>query len=147
MILVSHVPLDKIEAIEEYAPTHQSVVLHSNGHPIACILDNTQSNQERYEKISKSNLKASITGFLNKDDKLGLLFGFKLRIKTDDDFFEYTVYPNEEFVDTVIFDESICIIDKKLNTLFYLKNVITDQFVKSKTEFDKFKKILSSESK
>ena len=140
-------PLDKIEATEEYAPTHQSVVLHSNGHPIACILDNTQSNQERYEKISKSNLRASITGFLNKDDELGLLFGFKLRIKTDDDFFEYTVYPNEEFVDTVIFDESICIIDEKLNTLFYLKNVVTDQFVKSKTEFDKFKKILSSESK
>ena len=140
-------PLDKIESTEDYAPTHQSVVLHSNGNPIACILDYALSNQERYEKISKSNLKASITGFLNKDDKLGLLFGFKLKMKTNDDFFEFTVYPNEEFIDTVIFDESICIIDEKLNTLFYLKNVVTDQFVKSKTEFDKFKKILSSESK
>ena len=140
-------PLDKIESTEDYAPTHQSVVLHSNGNPIACILDSTQSNQERYEKISKSNLKASITGFLNKDDKLGLLFGFKLKMKTNDDFFEFTVYPNDEFIDTVIFDESVCIIDEKLNTLFYLKNVVTDQFVKSKTEFDKFKKILSSESK
>ena len=140
-------PLDKIESTEDYAPTHQSVVLHSNGNPIACILDCTQSNQEQYEKISKSNLKASITGFLNKDDKLGLLFGFKLKMKSNDNFFEFTVYPNDEFIDTVIFDESICIIDEKLNTLFYLKNVVTDQFVKSKTEFDKFKKILSSESK
>ena len=140
-------PLDKIESTEDYAPTHQSVVLHSNGNPIACILDWTQSNHERYEKISKTNLKASITGFLNKDDELGLLFGFKLKMKTNDEFFEFTVYPNEEFIDTVIFDESICIIDEKLNTLFYLKNVVTDQFVKSKTEFDKFKKILSSESK
>ena len=79
-------PLDKIESTEDYAPTHQSVVLHSNGNPIACILDCTQSNQEQYEKISKSNLKASITGFLNKDDELGLLFGFKLRMKTNDEF-------------------------------------------------------------
>lgn len=140
-------PLDKIDSTEEYAPTHQSVVLHSNENPIACILDSTPSSQERYEKISKTHLKASITGFLNKDDKLGLLFGFKLRMKSNDEFFEFTVYPNEEFIDTVIFDESICIIDEKLNTLFYLKNVVTDQFVKSKTEFDKFTKILSGESK
>ena len=140
-------PLDKIESTEEYVPTHQSIVLHSNGNPIACILDDNQSNREQYEKISKSNLRASITGFLNKDDKLGLLFGFKLRMKTNDCFFEFTIYPNEEFIETVIFDESICIIDEKLNTLFYLKNIVTDQFVKTKTEFDKFKKILSSESK
>ena len=139
-------PLDKIESTGEYAPTHQSVVLHSNGNPVACILDNDQSNSGRYEKISKPNLRASIAGFLNKDDKLGLLFGFKLRMKSSDDFFEFTVYPNEEFIDTVIFDESLCIIDEKLNTLFYLKNVVTDQFVKTKTEFDKFKKILSSGS-
>ena len=140
-------PLDKIETTEDYIPTHQSVVLHSNGNPIACILDKNESNSIRYETISKSNLRASITGFLNKDDKLGLLFGFKLQMKTNDDFFEFTVYPNEEFIDTVIFDESICIIDEKLNTLFYLKNIVTDQFVKTKTEFDKFKKILSNESK
>ena len=141
------VPLDKIETIEDYVPTHQSVVLHSNGNPIACILDKTKSNSIRYEKISKSNLRASISGFLNKDEELGLLFGFKLKMKTDEDFFEFTVYPNEEFVETVIFDESLCIIDEKLNTLFYLKNIVTDQFVKTKTEFDKFKKNLSNQSK
>ena len=141
------VPLDKIETIEDYVPTHQSVVLHSNGNPIACILDKTESNSTRYEKFSKSNLRASISGFLNKDEELGLLFGFKLKMKTDEDFFEFTVYPNEEFVETVIFDESLCIIDEKLNTLFYLKNIVTDQFVKTKTEFDKFKKNLSNQSK
>ena len=140
-------PLDKIENTEDYTPTHQSVVLHSNGNPIACILDKTPTNNVRYEKISKSNLRASITGFLNKDDELGLLFGFKLQMKTKDDFFEFTVYPNQEFIDAVIFDESLCIIDEKLNTLFYLKNIVTDQFVKTKVEFDKFKKILSGESK
>ena len=140
-------PLDKIETTEDYVPTHQSVVLHSNGNPIACILDKNESNKVRYETISKSSLKASITGFLNKDEALGLLFGFKLQMKSGESFFEFTVYPNEEFIDTVIFDESLCIIDEKLNTLFYLKNVVTDQFVKTKTEFDKFKKILSKESK
>ena len=140
-------PLDKIDSAENYAPTHKSVVLHSNGHPIACILDKTPSNITRYEAIGKTSLSASISGFLNKDEELGLLIGFKLRMKTDDDFFEYTVYPNEEFVDAVIFDESICIINEKLDTLFYLQNIITDQFVKTKSEYEKFKKILSEQSK
>ena len=136
-------PLDKINSTEDYAPTHQSVVLHSNGKPIACIFDKIASNAARYEAISKSNLRASITGFLNKDNELGLLIGFKLTMKTDDDFFEFTVYPNDEFIDAIIFDESVCIIDKKLNALFYLKNIVTNQLVKTKTEYDKFKKILS----
>ena len=136
-------PLDKIDSPEDYVPTHQSIVLHSNGKPIACILDKITLNAVRYGNLSSSNLRASIIGFLNKDEELGLLIGFKLKIKTDDDFFEYTVYPNEEFIDAVIFDESICIIDEKLDILYNLKNIVTDQFVKTKTEYDKFKKILS----
>ena len=83
----SDMPLDKIETTEDYIPTHQSVVLHSNGNPIACILDKIESNKVRYETISKPSLKASITGFLNKDEELGLLFGFKLQMKSGETFF------------------------------------------------------------
>ena len=137
-------PLDKIDSPEDYVPTHQSIVLHNKGKPIACILDKITSNVARYGNISRPNLRASIIGFLNKDEELGLLIGFKLKIKTDDDFFEYTVYPNDEFIDAVIFGESICIIDENLDILYNLKNIGTNQFVKTKTEYDKFKKILSN---
>ena len=68
--------------------------------------------------------------------------GFKLKIQTNDDFFEYTVYPSEEFIDTVIFNESIFIINEKFDQLFHLKKIITDQFVKTRVEFEKFQKTL-----
>ena len=68
--------------------------------------------------------------------------GFKLMIQTDDNFFEYTVYPNDEFIDMVIFDESIFIINEKLDNLFQLQKIITDQFVKTRSEFEKFKKMM-----
>jgi len=73
---------------------------------------------------------------------LGLFMGFKLKIQTDDDFFEYTVYPNEQFIDTIIFEESIIIINKKLETLFSIQKIMTDQFVKTRSEFEKFQKII-----
>ncbi|MDH3311783.1 MAG: hypothetical protein OEM28_01385 [Nitrosopumilus sp.] len=134
-------PLDKMPDIEQYIPSHKSVVLHVKGKPVACIIDNDLNNESRFQTISKNDtLKASLIGFLNKHDDLGFLMGFKLKIQTDSDFFEYTVYPNEEFIETVIFDESIFIINDKLESLFSLRKIVTDQFIKTKTEFDKFQK-------
>ena len=135
-------PLDKMPDSEEFALTHNSKVLHTQGHPVACIVDeNGQKSQYRYLSDNPS-LKAGLTGFLNKHDDLGLLIGFKLQIKTDLESFEYTVYPNEEFIDTVIFNESVSIINKKMETMFTLRKIVTDQFVKTRSEFDKFKKML-----
>ena len=127
---------------EEFIPTHKSTILHVNGTPIACIIDNDLENKSRYDAIEKSSLRASLVGFLNKDEELGLFMGFKLKIQTDDDFFEYTVYPNEQFIDTIIFEESIVIINKKLETLFSIQKIMTDQFVKTRSEFEKFQKII-----
>jgi len=127
---------------EEFIPTHKSTILHVNGTPIACIIDNDLENKSRYDAIEKSSLRASLVGFLNKDEALGLFMGFKLKIQTDDDFFEYTVYPNEQFIDTIIFEESIIIINKKLETLFSIQKIMTDQFVKTRSEFEKFQKII-----
>ncbi|MBC8515717.1 MAG: hypothetical protein ISR81_05685 [Nitrosopumilus sp.] len=135
-------PLDKMTNSEEFALTHNSLVLHTKGNPVACIIDdNVQESQ--YGSLSNDpTLKAGLAGFLNKHDDLGLLMGFKLKIQTDSVFFEYTVYPNEEFIDTVIFNESISIINEKMENLFTLRKIVTDQFVKTRSEFDKFKKIM-----
>ena len=129
---------------DKFIPTHKSVILHTNGEPVACIVDNDSQNEFRYNSIlNDSSIQVSLIGFLNKHEDLGLLMGFKLKMKTDAEFFEYTVYPDSEFIDTVIFNESIFIINKKLENLYFLKKIITDQFVKTKTEFDKFQKMIN----
>ncbi|NQV40037.1 MAG: hypothetical protein HQ505_05805 [Nitrosopumilus sp.] len=134
-------PLDKMPDPDEFVLTHNSKVLHINGNPVACILDN--QNDSRYVSLPNDpSLRASLMGFLNKHDDLGLLMGFKLKIQTDTEFFEYTVYPDEEFIDTVIFDESIHIVNDSMENLFSLRKIVTDQFVKTRSEFDKFKKMI-----
>lgn len=128
---------------EEFIPTHKSAVLHTDGTPVACIIDENIQNKFRYDSLQKnSSLRAGLVGFLNKDDELGLFMGFKLKIQTDDDNFEYTVYPNDEFIDAVIFTESIAIINNQLENLFLLQKIMTDQFVKTRSEFEKFQKML-----
>ena len=136
-------PLDKVPDSEDFVLTHHSTILHTKGKPVACIIDDTQ-NESRYASLLHDpSLKASLIGFLNKHDDLGLLMGFKLKIQTDTEFFEYTVYPKEEFIDIVIFDESIFIINNDLENLFSLRRIVTDQFVKTRSEFEKFKKIMT----
>ena len=131
-------PLDKMTNTEDYAPTHKSVILHIQGKPVACVID----NENNYDDVNENpSLRASLTGFLNKDEELGLLMGFQLKIKTDEQFFQFTVYPDEEFIETLIFDERIFLINEKMDPLFSLK-INTDQFVKTKSEFDKFQKML-----
>lgn len=135
-------PLDKMPNPEEFMATHKSVTLHVQGTPAACIIDEKSENNSRYDAIKNDpSIRASLVGFLNKDDELGLLMGFKLKIQTDDDYLEYIAYPNSEFVDAIIFTESVFIINKKLENLFSLQKIMTDQFVKTKSEFDKFQKM------
>ncbi|MCA9827469.1 MAG: hypothetical protein KC444_03635 [Nitrosopumilus sp.] len=132
-------PLDKMPDPGQFIPTHKSVVLHRRGEPVACIVDG--SDPSLYAPLENDpSLQAALTGFLNKDEEFGLLFGFQLKIKTDSAFLQFTVYPDEEFVDTVIFDERVYIISKRMEPIFTLK-VATDQFVMAKSEFDKFKKM------
>jgi len=134
-------PLDKMPEPDEFVLTHNSKILHIKDNPVACIIDN--QNDSRYASLPNDpSLKASLIGFLNKHDDLGLLMGFKLKMQTDTEFFEYTVYPDEEFIDTVIFAETIHIINDSMENLFSLRKINTDQFVKTRSEFEKFKKMI-----
>jgi len=134
-------PLDKMPEPDEFILTHNSKVLHTKGNPVACMIDN--QNDSKYASLPNDpSLKASLIGFLNKHDDLGLLMGFKLKIQTDTESFEYVVYPDEEFIDTVIFDETIHIINDSMENLFSLRKINTDQFVKTRSEFEKFKKMI-----
>ena len=136
-------PLDKIEDTEEYAKTHESLILHIKNNPVGCIIEKNNENKNKYSLIEKkSDVKASIRGFLNKHEEAGLLMGFKFKIQINDEILEYTVYPNNEFIDAVILNEMIFVIDNQMRQIFSCK-ILTDQFVKTKSELDKFQKILN----
>jgi hypothetical protein len=136
-------PLDKIEDTEEYAKTHESLILHIKNNPMGCIVEENNQNKSKYSSIEKkTDVKASIRGFLNKHEDIGLLMGVKFKIQINDETLEYTVYPNNEFIDAVILNEMIFIIDNKMGQIFSCK-ISTDQFVKTKSELDKFQKILN----
>ena len=136
-------PLDKIENIEEYVKTHESLVLHIKNNPVGCIIEENNENKSKYSLIEKkSEVKASIRGFLNKHEDVGLLMGFKFKIQINNEILEYTSYPNEEFIDAIILNEMIFVIDNKMKQIFSCK-ISTDQFVKTKSELNKFQKILN----
>ena len=135
-------PLDKIENIEEYIKTHELLVLHIKNNPVGCIIEENNDNIIKYSEIGKkSDVKASIRGFLNKHEDVGLLMGFKFKIQINSETLEYTAYPNDEFIDAIILNEMIFVIDNKMKQIFSCK-ISTDQFVKTKSELNKFQKIL-----
>ena len=136
-------PLDKIEDTEEYAKTHESLILHIKNNPVGCIIEKNNENKSKFSLIKKkSDVKASIRGFLNKHEEAGLLMGFKFKIQINNEILEYTAYPNDEFIDAIILNEMIFVIDNKMKQIFSCK-ILTDQFVKTKSELDKFQKILN----
>ena len=138
-------PLDKIENTEKYIQTHKSLILHIKNNPVGCIVEKNNENKNKYLKIErKSQVKASIRGFLNKQDDGNLFMGFKFKIQINHEILEYTSYPDNEFIDAIILNEVIFIIDNKMKQIFSCK-ILTDQFVKTKSEFDKFQKILNKE--
>ena len=134
-------PLDKIKEVEEYAETHKSSVLHIQNNPVGCIIENNSENRLKFESLeNQSQIKASLRGFLNKHEEIGLVMGCKFKIQINQELLEYTLYPSIEFIESVIFNEVIFIIDNKMNQIFSCK-ILTDQFVKTKSEFEKFKKL------
>ncbi len=68
--------------------------------------------------------------------------GFKLKIHINVETLEYIVYPNDEYIDAVILNEITFVIDNQMRQIFSCK-ILTDQFVKTKSELDKFQKILN----
>ncbi len=134
-------PLDKIKEVKEYAETHKSSVLHIQNNPVGCIIENNSENRLKFESLeNQSQIKASLRGFLNKHEEIGLVMGCKFKIEINQELLEYTVYPSMDFIESIIFNETIFLIDNKMNQIFSCK-ILSDQFVKTKSEFEKFKKL------
>jgi len=138
-------PLDKIEDTEKFIQTHKALILHIRNNPVACIVEENFENISKYTAFeNKTKLKASLSGFLNKHEEIGLLMGCKFKVQINDEILEYTAYPTNEFIDAVILNEMIFLIDNQMKQIFSCK-ILTDQFVKTKSEFNKFQKILNNQ--
>jgi len=138
-------PLDKIEDTEKFIQTHKALILHIRNNPVACIVEENFENISKYTSFeNKTKLKASLSGFLNKHEEIGLLMGCKFKVQINDEILEYTSYPTNEFIDAVILNEMIFLIDNQMKQIFSCK-ILTDQFVKTKSEFNKFQKILNNQ--
>jgi hypothetical protein len=138
-------PLDKIEDVEKFVQTHKALILHIRDNPVACIIEDDLENISKYTLFeNKSKIKASLRGFLNKHEVVGLLMGCKFKVQVDDEILEYTAYPTDEFIDAVILNEMIFLIDDKMKQIFSCK-ISTDQFVKTKSEFNKFQEIITNQ--
>lgn len=135
------VPLDKMPNPEGFAPTHRSVVLHIRDNPVSCIVDRLSDSSDFDSLLGNPDVSFKLVGFMNKDEEFGLLLGFKLVIQSAKSSFEYVIYPDDTLVDALIFNGIICIVDSEMKQLFSVK-VNTDQFVKTKSEFDKFQNVL-----
>tara|TARA_B110000438_G_C15550502_1_gene536709 strand:- start:220 stop:645 length:426 start_codon:yes stop_codon:yes gene_type:complete len=140
-------PLDKMDDPEKYIQTHKALVLHIKNNPVGCIIEENDENKSKYLAIEKkSEIKASIRGFLNKHEDIGLLMGFKFKIQINNNILEYTSYPNNEFIDAIILNEIVFVVNNQMEQIFSCK-ILTDQFVKTKSELDKFQKVLKSKSR
>ena len=138
-------PLDKIDDVEKFVQTHRALILHIRDNPVACIIEDDLENISKYTLFEdKSKIKASLRGFLNKHEVMGLLMGCKFKVQVNEEILEYTAYPTDEFIDAVILNEIIFLIDSKMKQVFSCK-ISTDQFVKTKSEFNKFQDILTNQ--
>ena len=138
-------PLDKIEDTEKFIQTHKTLILHIKENPVACIVEENLENISKYTLFeNKSKIKASLRGFLNKHEEIGLLIGCKFKVQINEEMLEYTTYPANEFIDAVILNEMIFLIDNQMKQIFSCK-ISTDQFVKTKSEFNKFQEILDKQ--
>ena len=138
-------PLDKIDDVEKFVQTHRALILHIRDNPVACIIEDDLENISKYTLFEdKSKIKASLRGFLNKHEVMGLLMGCKFKVQVNEEILEYTAYPTDEFIDAVILNEMIFLIDSKMKQIFSCK-ISTDQFVKTKSEFNKFQDILTNQ--
>lgn len=117
--------------------THQTKVIQVNGEPIACIIDLNPLNKGRYDSFSENpDLEAvlSATGLFSADEVYGMLL--KLKIKSLDDFFEYTLQPDDEFIHILIKSGEIYFVGNQPKPFFTLRKLDVGSVINIKKTLD-----------
>lgn len=99
--------------------THQAKVFHVKGEPISCIIDQNPLNKSRYDSFNENpDLMGSLNPIVVESEDYGFVIIIQLKIKSLDDFFEYTVLPDDEFIDVLIKTGQIVFVDNQLKAVF-----------------------------
>ena len=87
--------------------THATAVLHLQGQPIPVILDENELNIPRYGAFMKDSLENSLsaTEVFEKESDGDIVprgIAITLKLKTPNDFMEFVIIPDDEFVTELI---------------------------------------------
>ena len=110
-------------------PTHECAVLHQKGVPFAAIIDENSLHKPIFEKMSENpSLQISFRPQINEAEKLGHMMSIHLRLKTDNEYLEFTFLPSMEFNQVLLNSNSLQFIIPKLSYGFTLNKMSLESF-------------------
>jgi len=93
--------------------THETMVGHVKGIPFPIIIDDNTQNQKRYGEIfhdddAETSLSATqMYGHDQNDEPIPVGISITLKIKTPNDYMEFIIIPDNEFVSELITSKKI----------------------------------------
>lgn len=93
--------------------THETMVGHVKGIPFPIIIDDNTQNQKRYGEIfhdddAETSLTATqMYGHDQNDEPIPVGISITLKIKTPNDYMEFIIIPDNEFVSELITSKKI----------------------------------------
>lgn len=99
--------------------SHQCKIYHISGHPIACIVEENMQNKQRYDSFSDNpTLQARVIPKVveTKDHGWGMII--ELNVKSSTDQMDFTIFPDDEFIEVLINNAEINFTDPTPKPIF-----------------------------
>ena len=115
-------PIKETPANSDHADiTHPCKVYHISGHPIACIIDDNPQNKQRYDSFSENpTLQARLVPMVVETKEYGWAMILNLSVKSSSDIMDFTIFPDDEFIEVLIANAEINFCDPTPKPIFSL---------------------------
>lgn len=108
--------------------THACAVQHIQGEPAAVIFDENKFHKDVYENMSKNpDLETNLSPAIINSTK-GHVFIAMIRLRTKDEFLEFTIQPSIEFIDLFRNTKSMVFIIEEIHYGFGCTELYTKDF-------------------
>ncbi|MGI0022652.1 MAG: hypothetical protein ACRD9Q_07310 [Nitrososphaeraceae archaeon] len=112
-------PIEKRKADTNPYISHNCKIFHIQGHPIACIIDDNIQNKQRYDSFSDNpNLEANLNPTVGKSNDYGWVMILNLSVRSLDDKMDFTILPDDEFIEVLINNAEINFADSSPRVFF-----------------------------
>ena len=99
--------------------THQCKVYHLGGHPIACIIEDNPQNKQRYDSFSDNpSLQERLDPMIVESKDYGWAMILKLSVQSSSDKMDFTIFPDDEFIEVLINSAEINFADHTPKPIF-----------------------------